>query len=123
MKIVLIGKNGQLGWEFQQILPAFGEMVALGREDLDISDQHAVQHTLLALQPNLIINASAYTEVDLAETQIELAEKINAISPGIMAETARKIGSVFIHYSTDYVFDGKACQPYTENDATNPLNE
>jgi dTDP-4-dehydrorhamnose reductase len=123
MKIVLIGKNGQLGWEFQQILPAFGEMVALGREELDISDQHAVQHTLLELKPNLIINASAYTEVDLAETQTELAEKINAISPGIMAETARKTGAVFIHYSTDYVFDGNARQPYTENDATNPLNE
>ena len=122
MKIVLIGKNGQLGWEFQQLLPAFGEMVALGRADLDVSDPHAVQETLLELQPNLIINTAAYTEVDLAETQRELAEKINALAPGSMAQTARQIGAAFIHYSTDYVFDGKAGQPYTEQAATNPLN-
>ena len=122
MKIVLIGKNGQLGWEFQQLLPALGEMVALGREDLDVSNPDAVQKTLLELQPNLIINTSAYTEVDLAETQRELAEKINALAPASMAEAARKLGAVFIHYSTDYVFDGKASQPYTEQVATNPLN-
>ena len=122
MKIVLIGKNGQLGWEFQQLLPALGEMVALGREDLDVSNPDAVQKTLLELQPNLIINTSAYTEVDLAETQRELAEKINALAPASMAEAARKLGAVFIHYSTDYVFDGKASQPYTEQAATNPLN-
>lgn len=122
MKIVLIGKNGQLGWEFQQLLPAFGEMIALGRADLDVSDPHAVQETLLELQPNLIINTSAYTEVDLAETQRELAEKINALAPASMAEAARKTGAVFIHYSTDYVFDGKASRPYTEQAATNPLN-
>lgn len=122
MKIVLIGKNGQLGWEFQQLLPAFGEMIALGREDLDVSNPLIVQKTLLELQPNLIINTSAYTEVDLAETQRELAEKINALAPASMAEAARKLGAVFIHYSTDYVFDGKASQPYTEQAATNPLN-
>lgn len=122
MKIVLIGKNGQLGWEFQQILPAFGKMIALGRADLDVSDPHAIQETLLALQPNLIINTSAYTEVDLAETQRELAEKVNALAPASMAEAARKLGAVFIHYSTDYVFDGKASQPYTEQALTNPLN-
>lgn len=122
MKIVLIGKNGQLGWEFQQLLPALGEMVALGREDLDVSNPDAVQKTLLELQPNLIINTSAYTEVDLAETQRELAEKVNALAPASMAEAARKLGAVFIHYSTDYVFDGKASQPYSEQAATNPLN-
>jgi dTDP-4-dehydrorhamnose reductase len=99
-----------------------GEVVALGREELDVSDHHAVQKTLIELQPNIIINASAYTEVDVAETQIELAEKINTISPGIMAEVARKTHAVLIHYSTDYVFDGRASQPYTEQDATNPLN-
>lgn len=122
MKIALIGKNGQLGREFQKILPAFGEMIALGRADLDVSDHHAVQKTLLELSPDLIINASAYTEVDRAESEIELAEKINAVSPGMMAETARRTGTVFVHYSTDYVFDGKARQPYTEDDAANPLN-
>ena len=122
MRIVLIGKNGQLGREFQRILPALGNVTFLGREDLDVSDQYAVQKTLMEMQPDLIINASAYTEVDLAETQIELANKINALSPGVMAEVARKINAIFIHYSTDYVFDGKASQPYTEKDSTNPLN-
>jgi len=122
MKIVLIGKNGQLGQEFQRTLPTLGELFALGREDLDVSDPHAVQKTLLELQPNLIINASAYTEVDLAETQIELATNINAIAPGIMAEAARKLNAVLIHYSTDYVFDGKNNLPYTETDPAKPLN-
>ena len=122
MKIVLIGKNGQLGWEFQRILPALGKLIALGRDELDVADQFAVQKTLLELQPNLIINTSAYTDVDLAETQIELANNINALSPGVMAEAARKTKAVFIHYSTDYVFDGKTDQPYTESDAVHPLN-
>ena len=122
MKIVLIGKNGQLGWEFQRILPALGKLIALGRDELDVADQFAVQKTLMELQPNLIINTSAYTEVDLAETQSELANKINALSPGVMAEVARKTKAVFIHYSTDYVFDGKTDQPYTESDAVHPLN-
>ena len=122
MKIVLIGKNGQLGWEFQHMLPGLGDIISLGREEMDVSDHHTVQKTLIDLQPNLIINASAYTEVDYAETQIELATNINAIAPGVIAETARKINAAFIHYSTDYVFDGKNNTPYTENDPTNPLN-
>ena len=122
MKTVLIGKNGQLGWEFQRTLPPLGEVVSLGRDELDVADHHAVQKTLIELRPNLIINASAYTDVDLAETQIELATNINAIAPGVMAETTRNINAVFIHYSTDYVFDGKHNTPYTEDDPTNPLN-
>ena len=122
MKIVLIGKNGQLGWEFQRTLPGLGEVIALGRDELDVSDHASMQKTLIELRPNLIINASAYTEVDLAESQVELATSINAIAPGVMAEAARQIQAVFIHYSTDYVFDGKNNTPYTENDPTNPLS-
>ncbi len=122
MKIVLFGRNGQLGWEFQRILPILGEVISFGRGDLDVSNLRAVQNTLEELKPNLIVNTSAYTEVDLAEKEFELAMKINALSPGLMAETARKIGAVFIHYSTDYVFDGKGDRPYTENDPVNPLN-
>ncbi len=122
MKIILIGKDGQLGLELQHILSGLGEVIALGREKLDITDADAVQKTLNELQPKLIINASAYTEVDLAETQVELATNINAIAPGVIAETASKLNAVFIHYSTDYVFDGKNNTPYTENDPTNPLN-
>ena len=122
MKIVLIGKNGQLGWEFQRILPGLGEMIALGRDELDVSDHASIQKTLIQLRPDLIINTSAYTEVDLAETQVKLATGINAIAPGVMAEAARQIQAVFIHYSTDYVFDGKNNRPYVENDPTHPLS-
>ena len=122
MRIVLFGNNGQLGWEFQRILPILGEVTALGRQEVDISDLQNVKETLDELKPNLIINTSAYTEVDRAETDSELAIKINALAPAVMAEAARKHGAVFIHYSTDYVFDGTSEIPYTELDRTNPLN-
>ena len=122
MKIVLIGKNGQLGGEFQRILPILGDVIALDREELDICDLDAIQKTLNELKPGLIINASAYTDVDRAEKETELAMNINARAPGVMAETARKLGAALIHYSTDYVFDGKKNAPYTESDPTNPLN-
>lgn len=122
MRIVLFGKNGQLGWEFQRILPILGEVIALGRDEVDVADLHNMEKILNDLKPSLIINTSAYTEVDRAEAEFELAMKINALSPGVMAEAARKQGAVFIHYSTDYVFDGKKGIPYTENDPTHPLN-
>jgi len=120
--MVLFGKNGQLGWEFQRILPLLGEVIALGRHEVDVSNLQNVKETLDELKPNLIINTSAYTEVDQAETEAELAIKINALAPGVMAEAARKHGAVFIHYSTDYVFDGTSDVPYTESNGPNPLN-
>ena len=89
---------------------------------MDLSNPYAVQTALDDLRPNLIVNASAYTEVDLAESQVELAMKVNAASPGVMAEAARNFGAVFIHYSTDYVFDGEGDKPYKESDPANPLN-
>ena len=122
MRIVLFGKNGQLGWEFQRILPILGQVIALGRNEVDVSDFHEIQKSLDELKPDLIINTSAYTDVDQAEKESELAIKINAIAPGVMAEAAHKTGAVFIHYSTDYVFDGTSDVPYTELDRTNPLN-
>ena len=122
MKIVLIGKNGQLGWELQRVLPTLGEVISLGRRELDLAAPQTVQETIRSLHPDLIINASAYTEVDLAETQVELAMQVNATAPGELAEVARKIGAVFLHYSTDYVFDGKSTRPYTEDDPPNPIN-
>ena len=122
MRIVLFGKNGQLGWEFQRILPILGEVIALGRSEVDVSDPHEIQKSLDELKPDLIINTSAYTDVDQAENASELAMKINAIAPGVMAEAAHKTNAVFIHYSTDYVFDGTSDIPYTELDRTNPLN-
>ena len=122
MRIVLFGKNGQLGWEFQRILPILGQVIALGRNEVDVSDFHEIQKSLAELKPDLIINTSAYTDVDQAEKASELAIKINAIAPGVMAEAAHKTGAVFIHYSTDYVFDGTSDVPYTELDRRNPLN-
>ena len=122
MKIVLIGKNGQLGWELQRSLPVFGEVFALGRDDLDISVPGTISNHVSVLRPDLIINAAAYTEVDLAETRVEPAMQINALAPGVLAELSRRIGAAFIHYSTDYVFDGRLGRPYHENDTVNPLN-
>ena len=122
MKIVLFGKNGQLGWEFQRSLPLLGEVVSLDREELDLCDLQAVRNILNELKPELIINASAYTDVDRAEKEPEPAMKINGLAPGVMAEASRKLGAVFIHYSTDYVFDGRTNSPYTESHSTNPLN-
>ena len=122
MKIVLFGKNGQLGWEFQRILPILGEVIPLGRDEVNVSDLHVIERILEELKPNLIINASAYTEVDRAESEPDLAMKINAAAPGVMAEVARRIDAIFIHYSTDYVFSGKKNIPYTENDPVDPLN-
>src|SRR5215208_1524036 len=122
MKIVLFGKNGQLGGEFQRILPILGDVIALDREELDLRDLEAIQKTLSELKPDLIINASAYTDVDRAEKETDLTMDINARAPGVMAETARTLGAAFIHYSTDYVFDGKKNAPYSEADPTNPLN-
>src|SRR5690349_5329426 len=123
MKIVLLGKGGQLGWELERSLPALGDVVALDREELDLCDLDAVQRTLRKLKPELIVNASAYTDVDRAEKEPELAMKVNALAPGVMAEVSRSLGTVLIHFSTDYVFDGRGNTPYAEHDVTHPLNE
>jgi len=122
MRIVLFGKNGQVGWELEKLLPKLGEVSAFGRQELDVSNLKHVQDTLLAIKPNLIINASAYTEVDRAEKEPEKAMRINADAPGVIAETANRLGAVFIHYSTDYVFDGNQKAHYKENDKPNPLS-
>ncbi len=122
MNIVLIGKNGQLGRELQQALQPLGHVTALGRSEIDLAEPQHIPALLAPLHPQLIVNAAAYTEVDQAETQRDLAMRINAASPGALAEAARKAGAVFVHYSTDYVFDGTATRPYVETDATHPLN-
>lgn len=122
MNILLFGRNGQLGSEFQRTLPKLGNVTCLDYEDVDLSDIHALQETLQERKPNLIVNASAYTAVDKAETEQDTAKKINALAPGAMAEWARNFGAVLIHYSTDYVFDGRKGSPYNESDPVNPLN-
>lgn len=122
MKTVLFGKNGQVGWELQRILPSFGQVVALDYDDIDLSDLKALQTRLDELKPDLIVNASAYTAVDRAETERDLALKVNGEAPGVMAEAARKSGGMLVHYSTDYVFDGAKGSSYVETDQPNPLN-
>ena len=122
MKILLVGKNGQVGWELARILTKLGELTAIGRSDLDLTDAAKIRQTIRSTQPDVIINAAAYTAVDKAETESELAMAINGAVPGIMAAEAKKLNCTLIHYSTDYVFDGAKRSPYVESDSTNPLN-
>ncbi|MDE2599481.1 MAG: dTDP-4-dehydrorhamnose reductase [Rhodocyclaceae bacterium] len=121
-RILLIGKNGQLGWELQRSLASLGELVALGSAECNLADADAIRATIREVRPRLIVNAAAYTAVDRAESEVEQAMAVNARAPGVIGEEAARIGAWVIHYSTDYVFDGKAEQPYAETDATNPLN-
>ena len=122
MQILLFGKNGQVGWELQRILPSLGQVIALDYDELDLADLKALETKLAELKPDLIVNASAYTAVDRAESERDVAMKVNGQAPGIMAEAARRSGAMLVHYSTDYVFDGAKGSPYVETDAPNPLN-
>ena len=121
MKILLTGVNGQVGWELQRTLATLGTVTAPTRQQLDLTDAAALRQYLDTLQPQLIVNPAAYTAVDKAETEPELAHRINTVAPTVMAEMAAKLGAAMVHYSTDYVFDGKKTTPYTETDPTHPL--
>lgn len=122
MKLLLFGKTGQLGWELQRTLAPLGKVDAFGPDELDLMDLRALERLILDLKPDLILNASAYTAVDRAEEEHDVAMRINAEVPGVMAAAARAVGAVLVHYSTDYVFDGTKGSAYTEADAVNPLN-
>lgn len=122
MKILLTGKNGQVGWELQRTLSVLGEVVALGSAELDLADADAILRVVRGIKPDLIVNPAAYTAVDSAESESELAMAINARAPGILAEEARRMGALLLHYSTDYVFDGSKACAYVESDIPNPLN-
>lgn len=122
MKILLFGKNGQLGWELVRTLASLGEVTTFSSKELDVKNSTQLKHTINSIKPNIIVNASAYTAVDRAEQEPQLAQRVNAQAPAVMAECAKKIHAAFIHYSTDYVFDGKKNTPYSEDDLTNPLN-
>jgi dTDP-4-dehydrorhamnose reductase len=122
MHILLLGKNGQLGWELQRSLASLGTVTALDIAELNLADFAAVRKTVRALSPQVIVNASAYTAVDRAESEPEKAFAINATIPGILAEEALALKAVLIHYSTDYVFDGGKGSAYSEDDNPNPLN-
>ncbi|MDM8348277.1 dTDP-4-dehydrorhamnose reductase [Pseudomonas sp. sp1636] len=121
MKILLLGQHGQVSRELQLSLHGQGELIVRGRAQLDLADPAQIRQQLRQLRPDLIINAAAYTAVDQAESEPELAFAINATAPGILAEEAAALGAPLIHYSSDYVFDGTKNTPYSEEDAPNPL--
>ena len=121
-KILILGKNGQVGWELIRTMASLGDITALGREDLDLINIKLLKQTIRANKPDIVINAVANTAVDLAESQPELPRMINAVVPGEIAKVAKELGAVFIHYSTDFVFDGSHNRPYKETDKVNPIN-
>ncbi len=122
MKILLTGGSGQVGWEARRVLSTQGELIAPGRDILDLSQPDSIRAAIRASAPAVIVNAGAYTAVDRAEDEPDTAQAINGIAPGIMAQEAQRLGAILIHYSTDYVFDGKKPAPYSESDATHPLS-
>jgi dTDP-4-dehydrorhamnose reductase len=122
VRILLTGKNGQLGWELSRALAPLGEIVAFGRPDLDLTVPDRIASAVGAARPDVIVNAAAYTAVDRAESEPDAALAINAVAPGILAREAGRAGALLVHYSTDYVFDGTKSAPYSEDDPTNPLN-
>jgi dTDP-4-dehydrorhamnose reductase len=122
MRILLFGKNGQLGSELRRSLLPLGPILAVDKDDLDLADSDSLEKFIVDSAPDVVINASAYTAVDRAESEPGLAFGINAIAPGVMAQTAGSLGAAFVHFSTDYVFDGTKGSPYLENDQPNPLN-
>ena len=126
MRILLLGKNGQVGWELQRSLAPLGELIALDRHSTDycgdLSQPEAVAETVNRLKPTVIVNAAAYTAVDKAETETELADTINAKAPEALAQAAKQTGAWLVHYSTDYVFNGAGSQAWQETDAVAPLS-
>ncbi|HEU5435635.1 MAG TPA: dTDP-4-dehydrorhamnose reductase [Telluria sp.] len=122
MKILLTGTSGQVGHELQRTLQALGEVVAVDRAQMDLSKLQQVRDVIRAVRPDLIVNPAAYTAVDQAENERELAFRINGEAPAVMAEEAKKLGAGLVHFSTDYVFDGSKVGPYVETDPTCPVN-
>ena len=126
IKILFFGKGGQVGWELQRSLAPLGELVALDFDstdfNADLSHPEQLAETVLKVRPDVIVNAAAHTAVDKAESEPDFARKLNATSPGVVAEAAKQIGALMVHYSTDYVFDGSGSKPWREDDATGPLS-
>ena len=122
MKILLTGRTGQVGWELERALAPLGELHALGRDELDLAQPRLIEAVVRKLQPNVIVNAAAYTAVDRAEAETDAAFAINGRAPGILAREAKRLGALLVHYSTDYVFDGTKNGPYAEGDAPNPIS-
>ncbi len=121
LRILITGRDGQVGWELARSLAALGEVTATSRAELDLTSDDSIRAAVRRVQPNLIVNAAAYTAVDKAESEPERSQRINADAVATLAAEAKVIGAAMIHYSTDYVFDGTKTTPYIETDATNPL--
>jgi dTDP-4-dehydrorhamnose reductase len=121
-RILLTGADGQLGQELQQTLMPLGEVIALTRQELDLSQGEHIRQLVQQIQPAIIVNSAAYTAVDKAESEVDLAQAVNGTAPTIMAEEAEKIGALLLQVSTDYVFDGQKNTPYLETDPTHPLS-
>lgn len=122
MRILLTGRTGQVGFELERVLAGFAELVPADRAKIDFTNSALIRDEVRKTKPELILNAAAYTAVDKAESEPERAMQINGVAPGILAEEAKKLGALLVHYSTDYVFDGSGTSPYTEDDAPNPIN-
>jgi dTDP-4-dehydrorhamnose reductase len=122
MRILLTGRNGQLGFELRRILPTLGDVITTDRSTLDITDVDAMSRVTLEAKPHVIVNAAAYTAVDKAETEPDVAMRINGCAPGVLADLAKRVGALLVHFSTDYIFDGDKTAPYSEGDVPNPLN-
>ena len=121
-RILLTGRNGQVGWELARTLSTLGEVVATDSQRLDLSDADAIRRAVAEVRPRIIVNPAAHTAVDKAESEPDKARALNAVAPGVLAEEAEKLGALLVHYSTDYVFDGSGETPWREDDATGPLN-
>ena len=121
-RILLIGKNGQVGWELRRALAPLGLVLAVDYPEIDLTQTDSVRRLVLDNHPTVVLNAAAYTAVDKAESEPEMARLINAVAPGALAEAAEQIGALMVHYSTDYVFDGAKTTPYVETDEPNPLS-
>jgi dTDP-4-dehydrorhamnose reductase len=120
MKILLTGKNGQVGFELQRALAPLGTVVSVGTADCDLSDAEAVRRLVQSVKPQVIVNPAAYTAVDRAESDVKTAHAVNTVAPGVLGEEASRLGALVVHYSTDYVYDGNKADGYLESDATNP---
>ena len=121
-RILLTGRTGQVGWELERTLTGVGSVIATGRAQIDLADPDSIRAAIRQARPEIIVSAAGYTNVDEVEGDPDLAMKVNGVAPGIMAEEAKRIGALLVHYSTEYVYDGTLGRPYTEDDAPNPLN-
>src|SRR5579859_778638 len=119
---LIIGKIGQVGWELQRTIAPIARVVSVDFPEIDLTDGDSIVKWVRQSRPQVIVNAAAYTAVDKAESDYDKCHRINGIAPGILAEEAKKLSSLLVHYSTDYVYDGTKTTPYTEEDRPNPLS-